>query len=358
MIQAQTVFVVGAGASVGFGLPLGNTLTTNISKTLAQIGVDPGYPKLAAPPVWHGAISRSAHGEVNDYLAAARAISRDVELRASIDEYLRLNRDNPLIVQLGKMAIFECILKGERVARRKLLTGAGQDTRLNMSEIRHSWYWPLWNAMSEDCEKSKPEDVLRNVTFIIFNYDRCIELFLSQAIWQTFDVPLEDAALMVARRAIHPYGDLGPVAGHDAMDFGLEDDQRLRLEHGASRLRTFFETKDTNIETSIHREMIKARNIFFVGFGFHRQNMELLQTSPGENEDVQPMPNRQTRVYATMVDTSAEQRSRFQQRIRETIWPGHDQVYFEPPHADLSAAQVINDAHFTLTEEAARLRAG
>jgi hypothetical protein len=357
MINSQTVFVIGAGASVDFDLPLGDALTGNISKALSQIDVDDGYPSLKAPAVWHGAITRSVIStgrNINDYVNAARTIARDVQLRPSIDEYLRLHRENDVIRELGKMAIYDCILKGERAARRALLSGSDNLRTINLTKVKSTWYWPLWTAMSEGCELSKPEDVLNNVTFIIFNYDRCLELFLSSAISQMFGVTLEQAAEMVAKRVIHPYGSLGPLAGNGIVPFGQDDDRILPLECNAALIRTFFETKDTAIEGDLHLRMTRARNIFFIGFGFHRQNMELLRTFGDDPDDSPPFPNRATRIFATMVQTSAEQRLHFQQRIHETIWPGNDQVHFELPRVDLSATQLINDAHFALTAEPAR----
>lgn len=57
------------------------------------------------------------------------------------------------------------------------------------------------------------EDIFRNISFIFFNYDRCIEFYLWIALQDYFNITSQEAAKLVQTKLkiIHPYGSLGPI---------------------------------------------------------------------------------------------------------------------------------------------------
>ena len=48
-------------------------------------------------------------------------------------------------------------------------------------ELTSTWYLRFFQLLYEDVVKSQIEQLFDNVSFIVFNYDRCVEFFLVNA---------------------------------------------------------------------------------------------------------------------------------------------------------------------------------
>jgi len=153
--------------------------------------------------------------------------------------------------------------------------------------VETSWLARLFKTvMTPGVSKSSVERIFAHVSFVVFNYDRCIEHYFEQAIASHFTLDLPTAATIVREhlRIVHPYGDLGALHGTDAnVSFG----QEYRPEtHPAGdgiyamsrRLLTF--TESQKAQGAQAKDMIHtAERLVFLGFGFGEQNVELLRVS-------------------------------------------------------------------------------
>ena len=136
--------------------------------------------------------------------------------------------------------------------------------------------------MAPGVPRASVEQMFAHVSFVVFNYDRCIEQYFEQAIASHFLLDLATAADLVRRhlKIVHPYGDLGALQGTNSVYFGHEFHPGT-FEGGSGiyeisqRLLTFTQSK--NAKGAEAKDLIsKAKRLVFLGFGFGEQNVELL----------------------------------------------------------------------------------
>jgi hypothetical protein len=303
----QTVFIVGAGASAEVNLPLGDRLTTTVRNLLnfhwddanRMIG---GDHQVMAGIRAHVAASLARGEELNECINAARRISGGMPLAASIDNYLDAHRADRRTELCGKLAIIVSILSSEYGSPMyRDLTRP--DTPFNTEAVRETWFTLFFRLLCERCTLNELHARLRTVSFIIFNYDRCIEHFLFNAVRLYYSVGDDRAAqLLNAVTFYHPYGSIGPlpwqvIGTRPAVAYGgsVSDHALLLL---ASGIKTFTEsTEDADIEP-IRAAINAATRLVFLGFAYHRQNIELLW--PTTNREAQPAK----RYYGTALGIS------------------------------------------------------
>jgi hypothetical protein len=113
MLKNETLFVVGAGASTDFKLPVGWELSKSIAKILAEIpessqsaigrieyALDHYAGVQRKPPV---SLRRKAH-----------QLSKALPQAMSVDAYVENMKHDPEIALLGKLGIAACLLDSER----------------------------------------------------------------------------------------------------------------------------------------------------------------------------------------------------------------------------------------------------
>lgn len=123
---------------------------------------------------------------------------------------------------------------------------------------------------------------MKAVTLIIFNYDRCIEHFLYHALQNYYKVSESEAAEIVNHINIyHPYGKVGFLPWDnlsDSMDFGADPtpDNLLQL---VQKIKTFTEGTDPGSSEikEIRNHLSRANRLVFIGFAFHKLNMQLIK---------------------------------------------------------------------------------
>jgi hypothetical protein len=127
----------------------------------------------------------------------------------------------------------------------------------------------------------------QNVTIINFNYDRIIEIYLFGRLQTQFGIEETEAAEIVSNlKIIRPYGKIGRLLWEDgnAVPFGAD----IEMEHQklfslSNNVRTYTEQNLSDmLRNEIKSAMNKARLVVFLGFGFHQQNMKILQASTSE----------------------------------------------------------------------------
>jgi hypothetical protein len=281
MINLDTTFVVGAGASVDYGFPLGEQLTKQIAEAL-NLNDSSGAPArdlVRTAIEITGARPDTQHNFCH-LIMQARALRAALATASSIDAFLENHSDNPDFELLGKMAIAACLITAERRSQLRPRNPGGM---IDFARVEKSWLARLFKiVMAPGVPMAALEQIFAHVSFVVFNYDRCIEHYFEQAIASHFTLDLPTAGQFVRQhlRIVHPYGDLGDLHGNTAVSFGYEHHPETHaagtgIYAMSQRLLTFTESKKA--QGAEAKAMIgKADRLVFLGFGFGEQNVDLL----------------------------------------------------------------------------------
>lgn len=276
-MSIRTIFVIGAGASAEANLPVGETLKIQIAQLLDirfQAFEQESGDRLIT------AALREIVPDINSHLEACRTIRDAMPLSISIDNFLDAHRGNGLIEQCGKIAITRSILDAESKSLmytnyRELKQG------FDLTKLKETWYVKLWQLLSEGCTLDDIRGRLQRVGFIVFNYDRCLEQFLRNAIKHYYKVHDQTAVEILSNCWIyHPYGKVGdlldPTSGK-AISFGCEPDPNQLLKI-SSHIKTFTEgTDQTSCDIINVRNLLANADVLVcLGFAYHPQNVEIL----------------------------------------------------------------------------------
>ncbi|ASW08560.1 hypothetical protein [Rhizobium sp. 11515TR] len=369
MFRNNTTFVIGAGASAEFGLPVGSELARRISRSAILkdlssprrvIGDDTFYYNITR--MWPNSVERAKP------LKAARDIHEGIHTAVSIDAFIHRFPSDPYISQIGKMLIALEIAKAERDssmwpdnwnrlaedARMKLLN-QHQAELINPDD---TWIGSFFRILCDGV--SDPTKLGENIIIICFNYDRCIEYYLRRQIAAAYRIPLGDAHEIVMKmNIIHPYGTLGGLTLNDSgygdglLSFGAKMDQNIRLEEIAKNIRTYTEqTHDINRTMKIHNAIGNSNVLVFLGFGFNNQNLDLLRVKAFPEDYNLNARN----VYTTGMGIERQVSNTLKRRIANifenyvaegSLWP--DRIYIEHNEtcAKLFGIHNMNLSHFT-----------
>ena len=280
MFKTKTVFVVGAGGSYELGLPLGDELKETIAKKV-NFHVD-YHSRILGNRELYSTICSHCNGgtDLNNFNLAGRNMTLALPLALSIDNYLHTHSDNEKAVLLGKMVIVQSILEAEKKSKIYF----DNQNNIDFSKALDSWHNIFCQILTERSDKNDLEKIFENITFITFNYDRCIEHYL--ALWLEIYIHISRAdaqSLVNHMTIIHPYGKVGSLGWQSGstcrmkVDFG----QNLTgnsLLNAASNIRTFTE-KNYNAGEAMHiHALLKdAQRIVYLGFSFGEMNMDLIR---------------------------------------------------------------------------------
>lgn len=276
-----TIYVVGAGASFEAGLPVGNKLKEDISRIL-YIKFEHGSCSGGNYDLYKSLRHHTGNNndETNKYLIECRHISDNMPLAISIDNFIDSERGNDKLALCGKMAIVDAILAAERHSKLYFDKYEGE-RKLHFSSLEETWYLPFFRTLTENCSTADLPERFSTITLIIFNYDRCIEHFLLQALVSYYRLSENDAAEIINNlKIIHPYGIVGSLPWQNrvsstAMEFG-GNIQAYQLIEYAQQIRTFTEGAHSEQMEQLRYNMKHTERLVFLGFAFHRLNMELL----------------------------------------------------------------------------------
>ncbi len=275
MFSKQTVFVVGAGASVEFGLPVGKTLATTIQGKMDIRFQFPDKPLGGGDFELFTQLTHRRRNEAQSFEQAALLIRNGIGLALSIDDFLDLHRANKYVNEYGKAAIVKSILEAEH-ASSLFFAGPAERDLFNPEKCKDTWIMKFFSMLSRGVPREERQNVFDHVSFITFNYDRCIEHFLENALQSLYAISNEEAVDLVKKLSIiHPYGKVEDVA------FGTTRTDYAEL---AASIKTYTERVHVaEVIDKIHEEVLRAETITFLGFGYHDQNMSLI-------EPVNPIP--------------------------------------------------------------------
>lgn len=306
-MSKKTVYIVGAGASYEANLPTGNELKDRIAELL-DMRFEFNSQKSGDYEIQRALRQYTSEDRtlktLNSYLHECKHISANMPLAMSIDNFIDTERENDKLALCGKLAIIKSILEAERNSS-LYIDKYGSERTLNFSSLENTWYLSFFRTLTENCDTEELQDRFSHISLIIFNYDRCIEYFLIHALMSYYRLELAQAAELVSSlEIIHPYGTVGSLDWQDrasstSIEFGGELHESRLIDY-AQRIRTFTEGAHSEYMEDLISAMRFTKRIIFLGFAFHRLNMELIG---GESKDRYDNPNN-IECYATAYGTS------------------------------------------------------
>lgn len=279
MIEKNSVLILGAGASAPYGFPTGAGLKKIICDHFEDMWVKFIYDKVPSFTFEYlEGEKRLANAFVNDF----KNFDHD-----SIDLFLDIFRD---YTDIGKKAIYLNILNAETESTKK--------------ELINDWYTSLFRLMI-----GTPDDYFKlsknNITIITFNYDRSLEQYLYNT-FLNFTKSLTEKEKIEELKTLkiyHVYGKLAELPwenNENALHYGNPISMKQLIER-KDNIKTIFERKEiAKTVDPIVDSIQNAKNIYFLGFGFARENVEILKMekfkSVAQNIYVSDFENRSVRL--------------------------------------------------------------
>lgn len=283
MIKSKSLFIIGAGGSIPYGLPTSKELKDIIlCDTNINIAFTPPFLK-------DGYLSKYEINSENPYFENYRKKRVNMFKNFGFDEeeigefhqrFLKSNiisidrfiHTNPSYYKIGKIAIAQALLNLE--------------PNYNIFYRREeNWFTSLWNKIYEG--STKKNFSLNNISFITFNYDRILEYLLYNSFKNSYEgLTVEDTENIVqVIPVIHVYGQLGKLdfekTNMRIVPFGIkglvEDSKKEFIEKGAQNIRLFTEKLNQDI---IHNIMFDNdfKHIYLLGFGYDQSNLKRIFT--------------------------------------------------------------------------------
>lgn len=308
MLNKQTVFVIGAGAGFDVDMPVGNKLATEIAEE-TNFRFNSGLLVGGHERVWAASRTMALAAGIDQAstLSAGRMIATGITHAQSIDNYVRTHSDKEAVKIIAKNAIVHRILEAERNSSLFIDQAQAVFGRFkNEEKVGRSWLQAFFSILQDGViEASNIENIFDNLNIINFNYDRCIEHFLFQAMQRLY--PAKGTGYLAdlinrKLKVIHPYGVVGELewqGSRPSIQFGAKDDT-YDLAKLSAGIRTYNEEVEDKKKINELRDLVSAaQRIVFLGFHFHKQNVELI--SPPQNASHLPGT---IEIYATHVDRS------------------------------------------------------
>jgi len=285
MSDKKTLYIVGAGASKEAGLPTGYELKEKIA-SLVDIRFRYGSEFISGDRLIYNALEvyvkkpEIQEKDVNPYLHAAWRIRDAMPQAISIDNFIDAHNDDKKIELCGKLAIVRSILEAERDSK-LYIDLSNSNNRLNFRAIEETWYANFLKLLTENCTKKNIAKRLGSIALIVFNYDRCIEHFLYNSLQNYYGFQHDEVINLINEIEIyHPYGVVGslPWQGGLSVAFGAEINP-YNLLNLAQQIKTFTEGTDPQSSEilAIRKNVTNAHRVVFLGFAYHKLNMELLK---------------------------------------------------------------------------------
>lgn len=346
MFRAKTVLVIGAGASVEVDLPMGPDLLKQIVQLL-QIRFE-HFQQSAGDPTILEAIKICVNEgnkveKANQHLAAARQLGESAKQALSIDNVIDALED-PQVELVGKLGIVRAILKAEALSP-KFKYVENQPDRINLSKFDNTWYSSLTKLLTENVRKSKVESIFDNLSIVNFNYDRCLEHYLPISLGSYYGLNPDCIRETMHGLTMHrPYGVAGRLpwqkGSAPSVSFGGGSPQQIA--DVAQQVRTFTERVEEGDELAAMRATIaEADRVVFLGFAFHRQNVELLASRMMDHSE----------ILATSYNISASDKGVIEEELEVAF--GHEQVLNDTrvQLADMKCDQFFREYWRTLTAD-------
>jgi hypothetical protein len=312
VLRGKTVFVVGAGASKEFDLPVGAELAIKINEKLNVVFDEWGQKIITGDADLFQNVVRSSKKDSNPnaWQKAAWIIRDGIVLAHSIDDFLDAHQHNWRVVEYGKAAIAKCILEEERTSTLYFNPNEepripGRSPTIDIKKNNNNWLTGLMRLLVRRTPYAERARILDQCSFVVFNYDRCIEHFFFHAFQNFYDVGPDESADIVNRaRIYHPYGMAGLLgsigAAGNRAPFGASRADYYTI--GNTALKTYTESVESS---EIQTAMLEAEKIVFLGFAYHDQNMDVLARL--ETMDVKPIIGTALQMSDSDVEVTRQQ---------------------------------------------------
>jgi hypothetical protein len=337
MFHRRTLFVLGAGTSAEAGMPIGPKLAAAIGKKMDIRFEHFNKPVGEGDIQLYAQITNQLRTDANEIQSAGWLIRDGIALSQSIDDFLDIHRDDQHVNLFGKAAIVKTILEAERTS--KLSTSlammpAGEVFK--PEKLANTWFLKFMHMLGRGIPKGDARQIFDNVSFIIFNYDRCVEHFLHNALQKVYGFREGEAADILADcTIIHPYGQVGeysPKGG--GISFGAASADYRAV---SQQIKTYTEQiAAADVMTQIAAEFHKAECIVFLGFAYHSQNMRLLAPAT-------PLPPKH--IFGTAYDMSDADTDVVSHQIANFFQDGMSILWRERTHFEnkLTAAGLFDN---------------
>jgi len=249
MVRRQTVLVLGAGASVSVGYPIGAVLRTRLIDLTGN-----AYRDLLEV----SGLSQHA-GEITRFVEEFETSQLN-----SIDAFLARRAEYS---DIGKKAVAALLLSCER--RDHLFRSVSDD----------HWYKYLLNAFAADTWEAID---FSRLTIVTFNYDRSLEHYLLFALGAAYGKTQEEVLQKLASlNILHCYGSLGPTLpnreGYRAYGDPVSAES---VAAAAECIQVLPEGRGDSTTFQLARDSLYfAEAIAFLGFGFDSMNTARLESS-------------------------------------------------------------------------------
>ena len=304
MFNDKTVIVVGAGASTEFNLPDGANLKNKIHSLLymefEEFGKLAKGDRLIATAIRKYAKDNRTvtSSEQNALFNACRHICDALPQSESIDNYIHSHRGNKGIELCAKLAIVTSILDAEKNSN-LYFDSLYAENKLDFKKNESTWLNKFFILLTSGYQVEEIAERLKNITLIVFNYDRCIEHFLYHSLQNYYRIDGNKVAgLLKNLNIFHPYGTVGNLdwrSTEKIANFGAvpQVDKLLEL---VSQIKTFTEGTDPeSSEIKAIGESIRGANkVLFLGLAFRNLNLDLIRPVLRDKERT-----RRTSVFAT-----------------------------------------------------------
>lgn len=305
-MEELTAIVVGAGASVPYGLPTGPNLTNHAIKFLTE----------HSKSDWNDDLERRI--DLDDFAKVAAMIRRS--RTPTIDHYMGRN---PKYGSSIKLAIAGALWELEAKA-------------LDPSTIPDD-DWISW-LYHNICDGHPSRFCNNKLAFVSFNYDRLPLAIMSTMMANTFDIDCaqamricQDASKLdipeLDNRFIHIHGSLASPMSHHSPDHGRTVDRyRLsnrfsetvsghpqKLDSLAQAIKTIHESDGEN--KAAVEVLWNATRVVFLGFGYHDLNMKKIGFSGIDIERL----TKKARIGGTAFGVRGFARDQLQGRLGENF---------------------------------------
>jgi hypothetical protein len=272
MFNKKTLFIVGAGATAEVDFPVGFQLARNIAAKM-DIRFERGFePVGTGDHALYSHITHSRRQEAAQFRPAALRIRDGLPFAQSIDDFLDQHRSDPYVNLYGKAAIVQAVVEAERSSRLFFSPHEGVES-FDPDKLADTWFVKFMYMLCRGVPRENVAEIFEPLAFIVFNYDRCIEHFVTNALQRAYAITHQEAASIVSDLDIfHPYGLVGSL---QQVPFGSTHINCVAL---AESIKTYTEqAAAADTQTRLASIMANAEHIVFLGFAYHNQNMALLR---------------------------------------------------------------------------------
>ncbi|MBI5604931.1 MAG: hypothetical protein HY879_16450 [Deltaproteobacteria bacterium] len=259
MITEDTLFILGAGSSFPYGYPTGKELRRKICKEFSQdYSVLLNRRASPDPDYFSEDVIQNAENFANIFFKSSTP---------SIDLFLSRNHN---FSEIGRKAIALSIWKAETNSIFREDVDQSQD-----------WYTYLYQRMTETLTNPDNFKLIsqNKISFITFNYDRSLEHFLYESITNSFtSIPRTQPpnGELFPFSIQHVYGQLAylPWQGAHYLDYAAKLNN-FDFNNIFENIKVIYDRTESDL-TKTKDQILKTKKIFFLGFGFAKENLEIL----------------------------------------------------------------------------------